>query len=162
MPESYPLEALLYVRTFREEAAKRQVSHAQLAVKLAKEKVDELEAQLQAWRTWRDEETERRYQELLGKPTVIEKINRFNTELGLMAQDELLKVAAIDQAKNEVAKSEAQLLAAKQAVSKARKETAKIETHKAIWTEEDKKEAERAEELEFEDFIPLKPVDDES
>ena len=106
--------------------------------------------------------TERRYQALLGKPTLIEKINRFNIELGLMAQDELLKVAAVDQAKNEVLKSEEALQMAKAAVSKARKETAKIETHKAIWTEEGKKEAERAEELEFEDFIPLKPVDDES
>ena len=162
MPESYPLETLLYVRGFREEAAKRKVSHAQLAVKEAKEKVEELEAQLQAWRQWRQEETERRYQALLGKPTLIEKINRFNIELGLMAQDELLKVAAVDQAKNEVLKSEEALQMAKAAVSKARKETAKIETHKAIWTEEGKKEAERAEELEFEDFIPLKPVDDES
>ena len=162
MPESYPLETLLYVRGFREEAAKRKVTHAQMAVKEAKEKVEELEAQLQAWRQWRQEETERRYQALLGKPTLIEKINRFNIELGLMAQDELLKVAAVDQAKNEVLKSEEALQTAKAAVSKARKETAKIETHKAIWTEEGKKEAERAEELEFEDFIPLKPVDDES
>ncbi|MBO5658655.1 MAG: YscO family type III secretion system apparatus protein [Duodenibacillus sp.] len=162
MPETYPLDALLFVRGFREEAAKRRVTSAQFALKQANEKVQVTQAQLEAWRLWREEETERRYQSLLGKPTRIEAINRFNADLGRMAQDELVKLAAVEEAKAALLEAENRLATAKDDVRKTRKETAKIETHKAIWSEESKKEAERAEELEFEDFIPLKPVDDES
>ena len=162
MPETYPLDALLYVRGFREEAAKRRVTSAQFAVKEAHEKIEVAQGQLEAWRLWREEETERRYQALLGKPTVIEAINRFNADLGRMAQDELVKLAAVEEARTALLEAENSLQKAMDDVRKTRKETAKIETHKAIWSEESKKEAERNEEREFEDLIPLKPVGDES
>ena len=162
MPETYPLDALLYVRGFREEAAKRRVTSAQFAVKEAHEKIEVAQGQLEAWRLWREEETERRYQALLGKPTVIEAINRFNADLGRMAQDELVKLAAVEEARTALLEAENSLAKAMDDVRKTRKETAKIETHKAIWSEESKKEAERNEEREFEDLIPLKPVGDES
>ena len=156
MPDPYPLADLLSVREFREEAAKRNVSRAQTAVREAKAAAEEKKQALEEWRVWRVQETDRRYDALLGKKTVIEKIDEFNRGLALLAAQELQKEAEIDAAKKAVQQSEAALRKAQYEVSTARKNTAKIEAHKAIWAEESKKAAERAEDLEFEEFKPVK------
>lgn len=156
MPDPYPLADLLSVREFREEAAKRNVSRAQTAVREAKAAAEEKKQALEEWRVWRVQETDRRYDALLGKKTVIEKIDEFNRGLALLAAQELQKEAEIDAAEKAVQQSEAALRKAQDEVSTARKNTAKIEAHKAIWAEESKKAAERAEDLEFEEFKPVK------
>lgn len=155
MAEKYPLEALLSVRKYREEAAKRQVAHAQEEAREAEAKVKEREKELEDWRVWRVEETDRRYNALLGKTTNIEKINLFNQGLAALASDELVKIAQVDAARKYVTECLAKLDKAKVAAQVSRKNTAKIETHRSIWSEESKKAAERAEDLELEEFKPM-------
>lgn len=153
--EKYPLEALLSVRQYREDAAKRQLSRAQEDVRAAEAAVKEKEQALEDWRLWRVQETDRRYEALLGKTTNIEKINIFNQGLAALANDELAKVAQVDAARKHVSECFAKLDKAKTAAQVSRKNTAKIETHRSIWSEESKKAAERAEDLELEEFKPM-------
>jgi len=155
MPQAYPLQALLSVRHYREDEAVRDYSRSEEALKEAEHTVEVKKQELEAWRLWRVEETDRRYAALLGKVTVIEKIDAFNRGLSLLAEQELGKIAAVDEALRQVDASRKARDAAKLAAKEARKNTAKIETHQSIWTEEAKKEAEHAEDLELEEFKPV-------
>lgn len=155
MPDPYPLESLLSVRTYREDAAKRNLVRAQQAIREAEAEKVKREEELEAWRVWRVEETDRRYAAFLGKPTQIEQIDAFNHGLSILAEDELVKIAAVDTAQENVEKCKTACEQAKTNAKEARKNTAKIETHKSIWQEDAKKEAERLEDLEMEEFKPV-------
>ena len=98
MPDPYPLEALLNVRLYREDAANRSVAIAKRELKEALETAQAVREALSAWRIWRDAETERRYEALLGRPVVIEKLQAFNQGLANLSQQELEKTAAVEAA----------------------------------------------------------------
>lgn len=156
MGEPYPLEELLSVRRFREQAAARSVAHAQRKLVEARSNVERREQELQDWRRWREEETDRRYASLLGRPTKIEAIDAFHHGLAVLAAQELGKLSAVDEARKNVADCEKAVENARLAASAAARNTAKIQAHKSIWSEAAKKEAERLEDLEFEEFKPVK------
>lgn len=155
MSESYPLDNLLSVRLFREETAKRGVSVAQASLREARENLESRKAELEAWRKWRDEEVERRYDALIGTKLPIGKLIAFNQGIARLADDELARAAAVDKSAETVRTCEKKVEDAKALVHTARQNTAKIEAHKALWSEDLKKEEERAEEREFEDFKPV-------
>ena len=79
----------------------------------------------------------------------------FNQGIARLADDELARAAAVDKSAETVRTCEKKVEDAKALVHTARQNTAKIEAHKALWSEDLKKEAERAEEREFEDFKPV-------
>ena len=156
MAQPYPLEELLSVRRFREEAAARSVTHAQRDLTQARSNVVRRQQELEDWRVWRREETDRRYAALIGHPTKIEAIDAFHHGLAVLAAQELGKLSAVDEAKKDVVRCETAVEKARRAASAAARNTAKIEAHKSIWAEAAKKEAERIEDLEFEEFKPVK------
>lgn len=155
MPETYPLEALLSVRNYREDAAKRALTRSQDAVREADAEVEKAREELEGWRKWRVEETDRRYAALIGRPTRIGRINEFNQGLASLAAEELDRIARVEAAKKRVEEALTKLDKAREAAKAARKNTAKIETHRSIWSEESKKAAEHAEDLELEEFKPM-------
>lgn len=155
MSEPYPLDNLLSVRLFREETAKRGVSSAQMVLREAREAHEAKKAELEDWRQWREAEVERRYEALMGKTLPIAKLTAFNQSIARLADDELVRVMAVDEAAKTVQTCEKKVESAKALVHTARQNTAKIEAHKALWSEDLKKEEERAEEREFEDFKPV-------
>lgn len=153
--EPYPLDNLLSVRLFREETAKRGVSSAQMALREAREVYEAKKAELENWRQWREAEVERRYEALMGTTLPITKLTAFNQSIARLAEEELARVIAVDEAAKTVQTCEKKVESAKAVIHTARQNTAKIEAHKALWSEDLKKEEERAEEREFEDFKPV-------
>ena len=81
----YPLESLLSVRHFREEGAKRSVRYAEYAVREAEEEVIKRKEELEAFRKWRIEEEERRYDAIMNKPMSIRQIDVFKAGLAKLA-----------------------------------------------------------------------------
>lgn len=159
MADRYPLASLLDVRRYRERAAEQNVRAAEEAARQARELVLRKEEAFDAWRLWKTEEVERRYQRLIGKKLPIDKLYAFNEGLAALSAEEFRLAEALEALREEARRSSEKLLEAKSAVKRARQNTAKIETHRSIWLEEDKKELERAEEREFEEFKPMKPAD---
>lgn len=151
----YPLGPLLVVRHFREEATQRAVRAAEMALKDAEAKVREREEALARYRAWRPEEEERRYQAILGKAMTLGQIDEFKAGLTALRNEELRHEQNVAEAQNEQKKKTDELAQARGAAAKAQRETAKIAAHKDIWMAEYKKEAERQEEKELEDFKPV-------
>jgi type III secretion protein O len=158
MPEPYPLQSLLNVRMFREEAADRGVTAAKNTLKEAAAAYELKQQEVEAFKKWRVEEEERRWDAFMKTTTKIEGIERFKAGLAALASQELMKDQELESAKQTVSQKETELEKAKNAASIAHKNTAKIEAHKDIWSEEAKKEAERVEDLELEEFHSVSPL----
>ena len=153
--ERYPLEALLSVRLYREEGAKRGVRNAEGALREAVAAVDKKWKALEEVRIWRVEEEDRRYEAIMNVPMSMEKLDAFKNGLALLAAQENDREQAVAQAQKTVERRREELRKAQEAVKAARKNTSKIQAHKDIWQEEARKEAEHKEDLELEEFRPI-------
>ena len=152
---AYPLESLLSVRRYRESQAAVAVRAAEEDLKQAEALVERSRVELAEYKSWRRLEEDRRYDAIMAKPCTLEKLDAFKDGLAQLAGGELLKEEAVQKAEKNVVRCETALQDARTAARAAQKETAKIQAHKDIWSEEDKKEAERREDLELEEFKPL-------
>ena len=153
--EDYPLAPLLAVRHFREENAKRAVRTAEAALVEASDRLRQCQEELNSYRAWLPEEEDRRYLAIMGKPMTLSQLDAFKAGLGKLRDGELSREQAVFSAQAEREKKVLERDAASAAAAKAQKETAKIAAHKDIWLAEYKKEAERQEEKELEDFKPI-------
>lgn len=151
---AYPLQPLLSVRTFREDNAKAAVGAAEAALRQAEAEVADRRAELERYLLWLPEEKERRYDGIMGKHMLLADLETFKAELAVLDAGVLLRENALREAEKIAEQRGEDLRAAQAALVAARKETVKIETHKDIWSQAAAKEAERAAELELEDFTP--------
>ena len=153
--EAYPLAALLTVRRYREESAKRRVRGAEIAVREAEENVEKKQRELDEFRVWRRQEEDRRYEAIMNVPLSLEKLEMFKAGLARLADEEHAREQAVLSARKEVEQRRVELEGAKAAAKTASKNTSKIEAHRDLWKEDAKKEEERREDLELEEFHPL-------
>ena len=153
--EAYPLAALLTVRRYREESAKRRVRNAEIAIREAEENVEKKRRELEEFRIWRKEEEDRRYEAIMNVPMSLEALDRFKAGLAGLAEEENNRALAVLEAQKEAERRRMDLEAAKKAAKTASKNTSKIEAHRDIWKEDAKKEEERREDLELEEFRPI-------
>ena len=93
----------------------------------------------------------------MGKGLSLKELDVFKAGLGALADGELKLEEAIAQALENVKKRQEDVRKAREAARQAQHETAKIVTHRDIWLVEAKREAERLEDLEMEEFKPLPP-----
>lgn len=159
---SYPLQSLLTVRHFREEGAKNEVRAAERRLAEAREEVRKKEEELERYRIWRPEEENRRYDAIMGETMSLEEVAGFRASLGALAEGEQERILAVTEAEKAVGQKEREVAAAREAVAEARREAAKIEVHRDIWLAEAKREAERQEDLELEEFKTPAGQSDES
>lgn len=152
MPNAYPLESLLRVRRLRESEAERSASRAEDALRAAREALAEKRSAFEAWLAWRSQEVERRYAAFLGKTTRIDGVTAFNSGIASLYAAELARRAEIEEAERACEEAQAKRDAARIAAKQARKNAAKIEIHRSIWLEEEKKAREREEDKAFEEF----------
>ena len=162
MAHAYPLQALLNVRYFRENAARNEVRTAERCHREALEVVRQQQEELERYRLWRPEEESRRYAAIMGKPMSMEAMSAFRSGLTALAEGEAERERALAEASKQAEQKEQVLLAARQAVGAARKEAAKIEAHQELWRAEEKNAAQRQEDLELEEFKAPAAQSDES
>ena len=141
---SYPLQSLLTVRHFREEGAKNEVRAAERRLAEAREEVRKKEEELERYRIWRPEEENRRYDAIMGETMSLEEVAGFRASLGALAEGEQERILAVTEAEKAVGQKEREVAAAREAVAEA------------------KREAERQEDLELEEFKTPAGQSDES
>lgn len=160
--EKYPLQSLLDVRKYREQNAQNAVRQAESQYKECVNTCLNQQKKIEEYQAWKIEEEERKYTEILGSKLHIDDLENFKQYFALL-KDKGLKL------EEELYNLEKQKDTAKQAVEQkkeefklAKKNTAKIEAHHDIWKQAEKKEQERKEDLEAEEFKPLSPVGTEN
>ncbi|MBQ3059974.1 MAG: YscO family type III secretion system apparatus protein [Desulfovibrio sp.] len=156
MALGYPLQALLNVRHFREEAARKEVRAAEQRHAEALRTLERCKADLERYRLWRPEEENRRYATIMGTAMSIDDMAAFRTALTVLAEGEAERGRAVSQAEEVAAQTMQEVRAAKQAAVLARKDAARIESHREIWLGEAQKQNERREDLELEENSGLR------
>jgi type III secretion protein O len=151
----YPLQPLLTVREYRENSAQSALRQAERAVGEAEQALLACREELERYRTWRAEEDNRRYEAIMHQLLSVQELEDFKAGLARLRDAELKREEDVSDA--EKALSEAREVAdlAKNRLLKARRETARILAHKDIWIIAARREAERKEELESEEFKPM-------
>ncbi len=155
----YPLSALLSVRHYREDSAKNDVLIEEKKLKLEKEKFKKLEDEVFRYKEKMPELVEAEYAKIIGKKCKMKDIDITKEEVAKIEQVLVDKEIKLEAQKQVLVASEESLQKAKIALNFARKEASKIEKHKEIWSEIAKKEAERLEDLELEEFSTHKELD---
>ena len=95
----YPLQALLSVRHYREDAARNALRLEERRLVQAREEVGRRQAELERYRIWRQEEEERRYAAILGASLSLEEVADFRASLGMLATGEQERFQAVRQGK---------------------------------------------------------------
>lgn len=156
--EKYPLQALLDVRKYREQNAQNAVRQAENHYKECVSSCTEQQNKIENYQKWRVQEEEKKYAEILGQNLHIDDLEDFKQYFGLL-KDKGLKLEEelynLEKIKEEAKQAVTQR---KEEFKLAKKNTAKIEAHHDIWKQIEKKEQERKEDLEAEEFKPLSPL----
>lgn len=151
----YPLDPLLSVRQYREEAAQNLLRQAERMAREAEATLREREKELERYRIWRVEEDDRRYEAIMGQLLSLDDLEEFKAGLGRLRDAELRREEDVTKAEQALTKARQAVDDAKSGLNKARRDTARILAHKNIWNETARLEAERKEDLESEEFRPL-------
>lgn len=152
----YPLAPLLRLREFRQEKAMIELQACERRLIEARKEVKKAVRQHEEFLDWLAGEEERRYREIMGKNMTLEDVDEFKAGLLEIRARESRYLENILKAENQVQICEDNVARAKNDLLRAQKGTMKIEVHRERWLEMIMKEAERAEELELEDFMPKK------
>lgn len=156
---AYPLAALLRVRLFREDGARQAVGLAQRRLEEAGAEIVRRREELERYVAWRPQEVDRRYAAIMGTALSPDGLSDFRTSLSALEMGEQERAEAVRLAELEAEKRRGELDDARKAAAQARRDAARIEAHRDIWTALARKEAERREEAELEDFTP-RPAED--
>lgn len=160
--EKYPLQALLNVRLYREKNAQNAVRQAENLYKESAAKCEKQKEAIQQYHEWRLSEEERKYTEILGHTLTVDDLENFKQYFSAMKAKELALEEELMQLEKAREEAKANIDIKKEEFKTAKKNTAKIEAHQNIWKQEAKKEQERQEDLEAEEFKPLAPIGTEN
>jgi type III secretion protein O len=143
------------VRHFREEAAQQLVRKAELDLRDAQNAVEQKKQELDNFHSWRIAEENRRYESIMNMIMSIPQLDSFKADLAILADKEVQKNDDVITAQKVVTQCEEALNKSREEAKLAQKNTAKIQAHKELWAVDAKKEAERMEDLELEEFRPI-------
>lgn len=148
--QGYPLELLLKVRQHREDDARRADEQARQAVRQAQAAVETALQGLENYQRWRTDEETRRYAAILGKELEKKGLDDFRAGLAALIEKEVLLEDEVRQARESL---QARMREAEQTAKKLRqavKDSARIQEHRQVWREEERRNVEYREEKEVE------------
>ena len=150
----YPLEVLLSVRNLRQDKAMGNLTKAESRLAEARRHLRECRKKHEDYLVWLAEEEERRYDSIMEKDMTLLDVDEFKQGLCTIRGMEAGYLERILRAEKGVADCEEDVRQAKAALLEAQRATMKIDAHKERWMELARKEEERLEEVEMEDFVP--------
>ena len=152
MSSTYPLEDLLRVRKFREEAAASEVTKCRIAVEQAAQLLVDRQQALKEYIEWRIGREKELYEEILRQEIQLRKLDDLKLEIQQLRDRESVYEDQIHEAEKGLQQAQEALEGARAAYHEAYKNVEKIDEHKEIWAQEERKLSEEFEEKELEDF----------
>lgn len=155
---TYVLQEMLNVRELREQIASDNVMKAKSKLERARKEVVKAEKALENYKIWAKQEETRLYEEVINHSVRRGDISNLRFKIKKLAEDEAQYEAKIEEAKAMVEQRKQELEEAKQAHMNAIKNLQKLEDHKETWMLEYKREQERLQDLEMEEFRSVAPL----
>ena len=152
----YPLEALLSLRKHRVDDA--ILAHAQVVLRLKQAVKDHEKAldDLNKFKIWKESEIERRYRLILNNTLFCKDLERFKAGLAALDVEEMRYQERLEKAQVHLEAVKKEEIDAKDLIKRTNQAVIKLEEHRKIFLVQEKINAERTAEHEFEDFHPRK------
>ncbi len=150
------LNDLLKIKRLREEDAIAALAKAQAFLERQIVTRDKKCREEDEYKVWRLSEEDRLYDEIYGKNVALKTLEELREQIGLLRQKELQLHEAYLQAEKDVAAAQSALEEAQRRRLETYKEMTKYEEYNQIIVDEEKRETERKEEIELEDFASRK------
>lgn len=151
-PAKYPLQDLLRVRLFREDAAQAEVTTARRKVEDAEQQILLREQELADYVQLRERREQEIYDEVFQQEVQVRDLDDLKMKIQILRYRQSTFEDAVTQAKRDLVAAQQTLEAAVAAHATAAKERRKIDEHKGIWAQEEAKRCEAEAEKELEDF----------
>ena len=148
----YILEDLLKIRETRVDTAKAEVKTKEYRYEQAVKKVEQKKKELQDYHIWRIQKESALYEGIKNKLVRLKDLDALRQHIALLRERELALKKAIIEAEKEKEETLLELNKSKEQLRQAIKEHEKILEHKKRWLEDIKKEMERKQEIELEEF----------
>lgn len=149
----YPLEELFRIRKIRVDESRVTVVRVTHELESALTVLYRKKKELEEYEKWRVSEEERLFINIKRKILSMRQLESYRNKIAAMREKELLYREEICRAETEVENVRQRLEKAKEVLKRVIREKEKIEAHKERWMEEARKEEERQQDLELEDFV---------
>lgn len=150
------LEDLLTIKRRREDDAAAAVGEAQRTVDRRRAACRAGRSALDEYNAWQEAEKVRLYEEVYRKGVTRAKLEGYRERIGLLRQRQLQLEEELDKAERDLQTAEAELREARHRRLDAHRKVVKLEEYQAALEAEQKREAERREEVEAEDVVPFR------
>lgn len=149
---TYDLEELLNIRNHREEAALNRLLCDKEEFEKALQQRKEIARQLVAYSKWRKTEEQRLFEELTLRQRNICEIENYNQSIDHLKEKQHSLINQLTQAQHKISQIEANLKESKKQYARCCRKKRKLEEHKKIWIEENRRKNDRLAEKELEEL----------
>ena len=145
----YALQSLLRIRAMREDRAAGEMTAARQVVAAAQETLAARRRDLAQYEATREERRDRIFETVIGRAVTLDQLDLAKEGVARIDEEGILKADNVRQAEAKLHESEAAETVAREKFNLATKNRMKIDEHKAVWLDEERKEEEaRAEGFE--------------
>lgn len=152
----YMLQPLLSIRIMRQDRASGELTAARQAVRTAEETVDKRKDELEEFEKTKEERRDKIYDAVIGRPVRRESLDLVREGVLKIDEEGAMRLDGVRRAEVELQKRISEAETARNVYIAASKNRMKIDEHKAVWREEEAREAEFRAESELEDFTGRK------
>ena len=146
------LHELLKIKKIREQSAETEVRKCQNQLDVAKQEERDKQKAFEEYVQWRIQEEKRLYDNIINTEVHQNDLDKLKLKVAQLREKDVTLEQALVQAGQQVQEAEQALAEAKEAYNLAMQAVQKFEEFTRIQDEEAKKEAERLEDLEMEEF----------
>ena len=155
----YALQPMIRIRQRREDAAGAALVVARTEERAAAKTLEERREELAEYERTKEERRDRVDDAVMGRPCSMDDLDKAREGVARIDEEGVLKADNVVRAEGVLQEKEEASAAAQSALNLAIKNRMKIEEHRSAWIEEDRKEQERLEDIELEDFTGRKQDD---
>jgi len=149
---AYPLQAMLKIRTMREDRAASDLTRARRARAVAEQSLREKREARQRYEETKEERRDKVYDAVIGRPVKRDDLDQVRDAVTRIDEEGVLLEADEHTAEQTLEEKEKEATAARVRYVAAEKDKEKIVLHREAWDEEDRREQERAGDAELEEF----------
>lgn len=146
------LHELLKIKNIREQTAETEVRKTKNRVEAAKAEVREKQKEFDEYVDWRCKEEQRLYDNIINMEVRQNDLDHLKQKVAMLREKDITLQQAITEAEQKVKQEEEALEQAREVHAKAMQAVQKFEEFTRVQDAEEKKEAERQEDLEMEEF----------
>lgn len=149
---AYALQSMLKIRGMRQDRAQTELAGARVARAKAEHELEEKAETRRKFEETKEERRDKIFDTVIGRVVSMDELDKARSAVSRIDEEAMLLLEAEQQAEHLLQKRDEETEAARVKFVVATKNKAKIDEHKSVWEEEDRKMQEMLADAEMEEF----------